>query len=810
MPRGRNIGLATLVACATAGLVSATEEQLAALRGQRDAANKYYQLGREAFERGDLLAAEPHFNKAAELAPFLPEPHYALAQVMMRQGRTQEAQVRMAQVQRSIPTTTLPGGEMPKSGSKANGAAVTTLPSSDISVSNLAAAASAQLQAMRHVHATKIGSALVQIAAALGDAHRSILQMQGSESAQDRHNAKIHLQQYMLAENEFRAVTQRPTELSPWWQFAVSSFNTRRDYASATRAFAVADAISRAPMVLLSYYLLFHAWQHLCDWRSWEYRLRTLSQRLHASVGDRMLPERGPGNTLRWAIKGSAQQASGVGRAIDGGGDGGGANADGGATGSIAQQAGLSLDDDGAPPEGAGKDYERLVSAMEVPYLFLVSRLVDAEPLLVRRTFARQVRFAREMYLASVAGPSGEATSLSASAPAPALRGGQLTVAYLSGLPAGHVTYDLVGSMLQFHRDPRVKVYWCTAAAEPAPVKGGIGGGLKVHWPHVLELSHRSAQHQAELLREAGVGVLVDLDGFIGDEPPRKLMQARPAPVTAQWLGWAGTTADPAVGYMVTDAATTPHIHAAHYSERLVVLPRSYQLNDHAQIYGNVLHAEGGVSAAAIASHDVGGDRGDGELAALSQGFTFANFNQVMKLSPDVFDVWAGALRRTPSSRLLLLTGVTNVHVKYPGAQRNLIAETASRGLHSGRLLRGATLHKEAHLRRAAWCSLALDTLSYNSHTTGSDALWSGLPLVTQSGRYFSSRVARSLTLTVGTSEGQVSGLKAYADLVHQLATPPPPHETLAQASKRQRAASDEGTASFGGTLGLDDLLHLS
>ena len=164
--------------------------------------------------------------------------------------------------------------------------------------------------------------------------------------------------------------------------------------------------------------------------------------------------------------------------------------------------------------------------------------------------FARQVRFAREVYLASVAGYSGEATSPPCVSARPALRGGQLTVAYLSGLPAGHVTYDLVGSMLQFHRDKHVKVYWCTAAAEPAPVKGGIGGGLKVHWPHVLELSHRSAQHQAELLREAGVGVLVDLDGFIGDEPPRKLMQARPArsprsgsagrapPRTRPWVTW--------------------------------------------------------------------------------------------------------------------------------------------------------------------------------------------------------------------------------------------------------------------------------
>ena len=115
---------------------------------------------------------------------------------------------------------------------------------------------------------------------------------------------------------------------------------------------------------------------------------------------------------------------------------------------------------------------------------------------------------------------------------------------------------------------------------------------------------------------------------------------------------------------------------------------------------------------------------------------------------------------------------MTNVHVSYPFAGRNLRAEMAVGGLATDRLLHGPVRPKSRHLVRAAACDLAVDTLSYNSHTTGSDALWSGLPMLTQSGRYFSARVGGSLTTHAGTPHTRVSSLRALEDSMALLAAP--------------------------------------
>ena len=175
------------------------------------------------------------------------------------------------------------------------------------------------------------------------------------------------------------------------------------------------------------------------------------------------------------------------------------------------------------------------------------------------------------------------------------------------------------------------------------------------------------------------------------------------------------------------------------------------------------------------------------------RAFTIANFNQVMKVSPDIFQVWAGAMLRTSGVHLMLLSGVTSVHVQYPAAGRNLRAEVAVRGLQVGRLVRGPVLRKHEHLVRASRCDLAVDTLSYNSHTTGSDALWAGLPLLTQPGRNFASRVASSLTTSIGLASGHVHSLKAYEDLIHMLASPSSSSKATAASGVR---SSLDATAS--------------
>ena len=185
---------------------------------------------------------------------------------------------------------------------------------------------------------------------------------------------------------------------------------------------------------------------------------------------------------------------------------------------------------------------------------------------------------------------------------------------------------------------------------------------------------------------------------------------------------------------------------------------------------------------------------GSSPFGTVLQGgkFTLANFNQLMKVSPDIFSVWSGAMLRVSGVRLLLLTGVTSARVGFLTPARNLDREMAVRGLRTARLLRGDALRKPPHLLRASQCSLAVDTLSYNSHTTGSDALWSGLPLLTLSGVYLASRVASSLTSFSGLLEAHTPSLKGYEDTIVQLATVVP--TGLARSldvQKRVRRAED-------------------
>ena len=246
-------------------------------------------------------------------------------------------------------------------------------------------------------------------------------------------------------------------------------------------------------------------------------------------------------------------------------------------------------------------------------------------------------------------------------------------------------------------------------------------------------------------------------------------MGSLPAPVRSQWLGWASTTADPSVHHMVTDALVTPCEQHTLYRERLLLLPRSYQLNDHAQIYAHLLRPEPPAGPDSSANGAADGSRGMPKIQSASRELTIANFNQLMKISPDVFAVWTGAMRRVSGVRLLLLTGVTSVHVAYPSAARNLRAEIALHGVRIVRLQHAGVMRKPSHLMRAAGCHVGVDTLSYNSHTTGADSLWAGLPLLTLPGRAFSARVGFSLVSSSGLPSLSIASLKAYEDALTAL-----------------------------------------
>jgi protein O-GlcNAc transferase len=194
--------------------------------------------------------------------------------------------------------------------------------------------------------------------------------------------------------------------------------------------------------------------------------------------------------------------------------------------------------------------------------------------------------------------------------------------------------------------------------------------------------------------------------------------------VVVSWLGYPGTLGEPRMAdYLIGDPVVSPLAHQADYSETLALMPHCYQPTDAAR------------PVAATPTREQAG--------LPSQGFVFCSFNQIYKLTPDVFDAWCQIVKGVPGSVLWLLQGT-------PLAMQNLQREAAQRGLAPERLVFAPKLPQAQHLARLALADLALDTAPYTSHTTGSDALWMGVPLITREGHTFGERVAASLLHAVG------------------------------------------------------------
>ncbi len=250
----------------------------------------------------------------------------------------------------------------------------------------------------------------------------------------------------------------------------------------------------------------------------------------------------------------------------------------------------------------------------------------------------------------------------------------------------------------------------------------------------------------ASLIAADGVDILVDLKGYTQDTR-MEIVAQRPAPIIISWLGYPGTLGHPQMAdYIIGDPIVTPPGCASNYSETLALMPHCYQPNDRSRIIGDKpTRAEAGLP---------------------DSGFVFCSFNQSYKFSPPVFDLWCRLLVEIPGSVLWLLEPEVSV-------MDNLRREAEVRGVNGARLIFAANLPLQEHLGRLQLADLALDTFPYNSHTTGSDAIWAGVPLVTRSGTTFASRVAASLLQASGLPELITTDVDVYFELAKSLAQSP-------------------------------------
>jgi len=251
----------------------------------------------------------------------------------------------------------------------------------------------------------------------------------------------------------------------------------------------------------------------------------------------------------------------------------------------------------------------------------------------------------------------------------------------------------------------------------------------------------------AEQIAADGIDILVDLVGYTSDGRPA-ISAMRPAPVLVNWLGYPGSLGHPRLAdYLVGDPTVTPLANAGHFSETLALMPHCYHPYDR--------------------SRRVGPRPSRQEAGLPENGFVFCSFQQYFKLTPPIFDLWCRLLREVPRSVLWL---------QEPGADgaANLHGEAAARGVDPGRLIFAPRLKSpSAYLGRLQLADLALDTYPYTSHSTGSDLLWAGVPLVTTMGETFASRVAASLLHAVGMPELVAASHEAYFAMARRLALDP-------------------------------------
>jgi protein O-GlcNAc transferase len=257
------------------------------------------------------------------------------------------------------------------------------------------------------------------------------------------------------------------------------------------------------------------------------------------------------------------------------------------------------------------------------------------------------------------------------------------------------------------------------------------------------------------------VDIAVDLKGHT-DNARTGIFMFRPAPIQVNYLGYPGTMGAGFIDYIVADKTVLPEDHRQHYSEKVVYLPHSYQANDSKKVISPAVP-------------------GRTELGLPGEGFVFCCFNNSYKIEPQVFDIWMRLLGRVAGSVLWLLQS-NDVAVA------NLRREAEARGIAGERLVFSPAIELSLHLARLQQADLFLDTFSCNAHTTASDALWAGLPVLTRLGETFASRVAASLLTAAGVPELITHSAEDYEALALALATEPTRLSEIHERLGRQRS----------------------
>jgi protein O-GlcNAc transferase len=322
-------------------------------------------------------------------------------------------------------------------------------------------------------------------------------------------------------------------------------------------------------------------------------------------------------------------------------------------------------------------------------------------------------------------------------------RHNKVRIAYLSADFREHPVAHLMAELFERHDRSRFEVIALSFGADDG---SDMRKRLLSAFDRFVDVRGKSDKEAALVLHNLQADIAIDLMGHTNDSQPG-ILAHRPAPVQVNYLGYPGTTGTAFIDYIVADNIVAPFEHQAFYTEKIVHLPDCYQVNDSKRIIAKRTPTRQ-------------------EAGLPEEGFVFCCFNQNWKITPEVFDVWMRLLNAIESSVLWLLRDNKS-------AERKLRHEAQARGVDPTRLVFADRSPSEDHLARHRLADLFLDTTPYNAHTTASDALRVGVPVVTQLGEAFAGRVAASLLNAIGLPELVTRGMTEYEALALRLAREP-------------------------------------
>ena len=320
------------------------------------------------------------------------------------------------------------------------------------------------------------------------------------------------------------------------------------------------------------------------------------------------------------------------------------------------------------------------------------------------------------------------------------LTNNKIKIGYYSSDFKEHAVSYLLAGVLEKHNKKEFEIFgFSLAPSKNDKMKERI---IKC-FDKFIDVSSKSDQEISELSKKFKIDIAIDLMGFTKSNRFGIFLK-RCAPIQINYLGYPGTLGSDSVDYIIGDKTIISKENAKYFTEKIIYLPDTYQANDsRKQISTKKFH------------------RKDFNLP--NDQFVFCCFNKKYKLDPNTFNLWINILKKVPNSVLWLLDE-NNTSTK------NIFNEAKIRGIKPDRIIFAKSMPMEEHLARQKLADLFLDTFPYGAHTTCSDALWVGLPLITKKGESFASRVSSSLLKSIGMDELITTSNDEYEQLAIELA----------------------------------------